>query len=192
MTPEDVLQEIEHQAGSPPSWGIHSQTTHFLPIIGRKKGAVLEQMVKEQKPQLILEVGTLVGYSAILMAQHLVKGKIITVEKDPVAAKKAQENISKAGLASVVDIHRGDALDIIPTLDGRFDLVFIDAHKEDYLRYLQLAEPKLNPQAVIIADNVKFFAKEVDDYLQYVRRSGKFTSTTHDFGSDAVEVSTLK
>jgi predicted O-methyltransferase YrrM len=84
----------------------------------------------------------------------------------------------------------GDALRAIPLLPGRFDLVFIDARKEDYLDYLRQLEPKLGPGAVVIADNTGVFRRDVTPYLEYVRDpSGSWESREYDFGDDAMEVS---
>lgn len=191
MNPEKVLEEIEEMAGTPPTWGKHHPKTSFLPIIGREKGAVLEKLVQENQPKLILEIGTLIGYSAILMGMHLKKGRIISLEIDLQAADRARKNIEKAGLSAKVEIITGDAQETIPRLKGMFDMVFLDAAKSVYLPCLKLVEGKLSPEAVIVADNVKMFAQEMQDYLEYVRNSGKYKSKTVDFGFDAVEVSRL-
>lgn len=175
----EVLKEIEKRAGQN-NW----------PIIGREKGRLLGEVVKKYQPKRVLEVGTLVGYSAILMSKHLPKGaRIVTLEINPEIARIARENFGKAGISEMVALKVGDAIEIIPKLSGPFDLVFLDAAKEQYLRYLKLAEPKMPPQVVIVADNVKIFANQMTDYLDYVRAGGGYESQTYDFGSDAVEVS---
>src|SRR3989304_454958 len=101
---EYVLRSIEElsQLQKPRTIGVHRKETagnSFLPIIGPVKGKLLESLVKKHKPRLILEIGTLVGYSAILMAQHLKNGKILSLEIDESAADIAKENIRKAGLS---------------------------------------------------------------------------------------------
>lgn len=174
-----VLREIEEQAK-------HT----FLPIIGPEKGKVLVDIVKKYQPKRILEVGTLVGYSTILMSQYLPRGrKIITIEINPQIAEVAKENFKRAGVDNLIDLKVGDALKIIPTLTGLFDLLFLDAAKEEYLNYLKLAEGKLSKNAIVVADNVGMFVNAMQDYLDYVRNSPKFESKTIDFGFDAVEVS---
>ena len=160
-----------------------------LPIIGVEKGAVLERIVKENQPDTILEIGTLVGYSAILMAKDLKKGKIISIEINKKNYSAAKANIELAGLSDKVELINGDALETIDTLDGPFDMVFIDAIKEDYLKYLKAVEPKMAKNAIIVADNVGMFKDKVKDFLDYVRKSGKYKSELHDFGFDGVEVS---
>lgn len=176
---DQVLKEIEDQSKK-----------IFLPIIGPQKGQVLAHAIKKAKPKKVLEIGTLVGYSAILMAKYLPKNGIITtIEINPQVAKIASQNFKKSGVSQKIDLKIGNAIKLIFTLKGRFDLLFLDAAKEEYITYLKLAEPKLNPKAVIVADNVKIFAEEMSDFLDYVRKSGNYKSQTFDFGEDAVEVS---
>jgi len=162
-------------------------------LVGPKKGNVLVEVVKKKKPKAILEIGTYVGYSAILMAESVgANTKIVTIEVDPENAEIARENIKKAGFKDKVEIKVGDAKELIPSLTETFDFMFIDAAKEDYLDYLKLAEEKLEERVVVVADNVKIFKDDMQDFLAYVRESGKYESTTHDVGSDALEVSIKK
>jgi len=162
----------------------------FLPIVGRKKGNFLESLVAKQQPSTILEIGTLVGYSAILMARSLERGRIISVEISPHSAEIAHKNISEAGFSDKVKILVGDALHIIPRLKETFNLVFIDAAKEEYLAYLKLLEKNnLKKGTIIVADNAKIFADAMRDYLHYVRESGNYKSKFYDFGDDGMEVS---
>jgi predicted O-methyltransferase YrrM len=83
----------------------------------------------------------------------------------------------------------GPALELIPRLRGPFNMLFLDAAKDEYYRYLKASEPKLDDHAVVVADNVKKFEDELHDFLDYVRHSGKYRSRTFDFGTDAVELS---
>ncbi|MDV3293656.1 MAG: O-methyltransferase [Nitrososphaerales archaeon] len=189
MNPDEVLRSIEAIA---PSQG--------LPIIGPVRGALLDEVVMKEKPKRILEVGTLVGYSAIRMGRLLPRGGRITcVEMDERIAKVAASNIQKAGLEDRIEILLGDAKRVIPTLKGELDLVFIDAEKSEYLTYLKGCERLLHKGSIVVADNVKAFAEKVADYLDYVRNSGSYTSTYResslDIGTsvtDAVEISVKK
>jgi predicted O-methyltransferase YrrM len=117
-----------------------------------------------------LEIGTATGYGAILMGLALERngGKLHCVEVDAAMVAIARENIRKVRLQKTVKIVEGDALTIVPRLKGTFDFVFIDAVKPDYLKYLRAVEPKLEPGAMIVADNVIKFAKEMRDYLDVV------------------------
>lgn len=178
---EEILLEIEDLS-----------TQQFLPIVGPVKGKVLADLVRNKKPRRVLEIGTLVGYSAILMAKNLSgEGKITSVEINPELAQIARENIKRAGFEDKVEIIVGDALEVLPKLSESLDFVFIDAAKEEYLSYLKLIEDKLSPGAVIVADNAKIFAEAMSDYLSYVRDSGKYKSQFIDCGEDGLEVSIL-
>lgn len=182
---EAVLQRIREEAKK-----------RFLPIIDYfsegGKGELLERAVKKKKPKRVLEIGTLVGYSAIKIIRNLpLSGKLVTLEIDPKTAAVAKKNLEEAGMADKAEIVVGPALKTIPQLKGKFDLAFIDAAKDEYLDYLLLLEKNglLEKKAVIVADNVKVFKEAVANYLSYVRHSGKYRSKYHDFGSDGVEVS---
>jgi predicted O-methyltransferase YrrM len=178
-TPEQVLRDIDERS-----------RRRFLPIIGPAKGRLLEEVVARHRPMRVLEVGTLVGYSAILMARRLPSGgKILTLEANPRAVETATENLQRAGLADRVEIVSGDARRTIPTLEGPFDLVFLDGTKEEYLDYLRLVEPMIPQGGVVVADNAGMFALAMAPYLEYVRDSARYRSQYHDFGSDGVEVS---
>jgi predicted O-methyltransferase YrrM len=162
-----------------------------LPIIGPKKGRVLVDVLREIKPKRVLEVGTLIGYSTILMGKELdTDSNIITIEIDDGEAKIAEENIKIARIKSKIDVMVGNALEILPKLRGEFDLVFIDAAKREYLKYLKLIENKLHKGSVIVADNAGSFADSMKDYLNYVRSSEKYTSKFVPVGNDGLEITT--
>ena len=198
-----ILAEIEETARK-----------EFLPSIGPIKGKIIEDVIKEYKPKKALEIGTLHGYSAILIANIILSGKydnenfnsersstepiLISVEKDQRLANIARKNIEKARLSEKIQVINGDALEVIPTLKSKFNMIFLDATKSEYLKYLQLIEKYilLNKRAVIVADNVLIYENEMKDYLNYVRNSGKYisrtTETSLEFSKnvkDALEVS---
>jgi len=186
----------------------------FLPSIGPIKGKIIEDVIKQYKPKMVLEIGTLHGYSAILIANIILSGKydnenfnskssstepiLISVEKDQKLANIARKNIEKARLSEKIQVINGDALEIIPRLKSKFNMIFLDATKSEYLKYLQLIEKYslLNKRAVVIADNVLIYENEMKDYLDYVRNSGKYISRTTETSleftknvKDALEVS---
>ncbi|HXW36516.1 MAG TPA: class I SAM-dependent methyltransferase [Nitrososphaerales archaeon] len=178
---EKVLKEIE------------SQVDKYPIIIGPERGIILDEVVLEHGPLNVLEVGTLVGYSAIRMGRLLSpRGRIICVEVDPKIAKVAAQFISKAGLEDRISIRVGPAQSVIPRLKGPFDLVFLDAEKSEYLEYLHLVEGKMKPGGVVVADNIRSHPKELRNYLDYVRKSGRYSSTNKESMSDSVEVSVRK
>ena len=170
----------------------------FLPSIGPIKGKIIEDVIKQYKPKKALEIGTLHGYSAILIANIILSGEydnenfnsersstepiLISVEKDQRLANIARKNIEKARLSEKVQVINGDALEIIPRLKSKFkfNMIFLDATKSEYLKYLQLIEKYslLNKRAVVVADNVLIYENEMKDYLDYVRNSGKYISRT--------------
>jgi predicted O-methyltransferase YrrM len=163
---------------------------NFLPIIGPYKGRILAEEVRKAKPQHVLEVGTLIGYSAILMGKELnEKAEIVTIEIHRDEAELAGKNIARANIPPKIKIITGDALQVIPTLKGPFDFAFIDAEKSEYYQYLTLAEDKLRRGAVVFADNAGIFADQMGDYLDHVRNSGKYRSRYMQVGGDGVEIS---
>mgnify|MGYP001593812857 CR=1 FL=1 len=177
---QKILEEIEEISKN-----------HFLPIIGPVKGGALKELIKKYKPKNVLEIGSLVGYSAILMAVHLpARSKITTIEKSPGFAKIARKNVAKAKLSRKVKVIQGDAINVIPRLKGKFDFIFLDAEKGEYLDYIKLAESRMAKKCVVVADNVKIFRNTLSDYLNYVKSNYK--SRTYDFGFDAVEASVKK
>jgi predicted O-methyltransferase YrrM len=176
---DEVLWQIENASAK-----------DFLPIIGRYKGKLLTEEVRKAKPLHVLEVGTLMGYSAILMGKELDENaEIVSIEIHSDEAELAGQNIVRASIAPKVKIIAGDALQVIPTLTGQFDFGFIDAEKSEYYQYLKLAEGKLRRGAVVFADNAGAFAAQMDDYLDYVRTSGKYKSCYVPVGKDGVEIS---
>ena len=193
-----VLRELEQIA-----------IREHLPSVGPIKGKIISAIIKKYKPTTILEIGTLHGYSAILMAADLlsvndnnnnkIDEKLVTIEIDKNLTNIAKKNIDKAGLSNKIKVICDNALDVIPTLDGyKFDLIFLDAVKNEYLQYLRLIEAKdlLKEGAIVVADNVIIYENEMQDYLEYVRNSvrynSKSTETTLEFtknAKDALEIS---
>ena len=158
---EQILKDIEEQA----------KGKGFLPIVGPNRGQILVKIIRDKKPKRILEVGTLVGYSTILMGKELEKdAHMITIEIDANNARIAEENIRKAEIPPTVEVLVGDAIETIPRLNGLFDFSFIDAAKTEYLHYLRLIENKLRKGSIIVADNVA----RATSYLDYVKFSGKY------------------
>jgi predicted O-methyltransferase YrrM len=176
----------------------------FIPSIGPVKGKIIADIIREYKPKKILEIGSLYGYSAILMASVMSSYdgdddiKVVTIEINKNNGSIAKGNIKDAELLNKIELITGDALEVIPKLGYKFDLLFLDAAKDQYLQYLKLSEEIniIKNDSIIIADNVGISKNEMMDYLEYVRNSGKYKSktieTTLEFSKDvrdAIEVS---
>ena len=169
----------------------------FLPAIGPTKGKVLSGLIKDHGVKKVLEIGCLYGYSAILMGKEV--DSLVSLEIDERHVSMATSHVEKAGLSSSVKVIHGNALDVIPTLPGKFDLLFIDGAKREYLEYLRLGERLLKKGSLVVADNVGIFEDAMQDYLEYVRNSGKYASKTVEValgglrsGMDAMEISVKK
>eukprot|EP00877_Chromochloris_zofingiensis_P002138 jgi/Chrzof1/11925/Cz06g14250.t1 len=190
-----------------------------MPFLGPGKGAILQQLVRDKQPQLAVEVGTMAGYSAILIAQALPPSScLISIEKDltwVLVAKRflwqSSQGEKKDGAGSgttvpvgqKVDVWWGDAVTKIPdiaTSKGRIDLLFVDGTPKESLQYLQAAEPYLARGALVIADNAGVFAEGgMKKYLEYVRNNPKYSSKMidcklewQDDVADGIEVSTYQ
>jgi len=176
---DEVLRSLERMA-----------ECRYLPIIGPVRGKVLTDLVRRAKPRRVLEIGTLLGYSTILMAKELgSEAEIITIEIDEDEAELAKENTRKAEVKPRIRVLVGDALDVIPNLEEGFDLVFLDAAKSKYFECLKLLENKLNKGSLVVADNAGIFAFSMREYLDYVRNSGKYRSRFIEVDRDGIEVS---
>lgn len=142
--------------------------------------AMLRILVESSRAKRGVEVGTATGYGAILMGLGFERtgGKLITVDIDPQMVAAARENLKKMGLDEVVTVVEGDALEVLPKLEGQFDFVYLDAVKSDYLKYFKALESKLVPGAVIVADNVIRSAGAMQDFLQAIAEDPKYLSTT--------------
>ena len=163
-----------------------------LPIVGPEKGKILVNVIREVKPKRVLEIGALIGYSTILMGKELddSDAQIITIEIDEGKAKIAEDNIKTARIKPKIEVIIGDALNVIPKLEGEFDFVFIDAAKREYIKYLKLIEDKLHKRSVLVADNAGSFAESMKEYLNYVRSSKKYSSKFVPVGNDGLEITT--
>jgi predicted O-methyltransferase YrrM len=129
-------------------------------LTGHVQGRFLAFMSRLLRPKRILEIGTYTGYSAICLAEGLAeKGELITIDKNPEVAGIAVRYFEQAGLGNVITRIEGDALEIIPSLEGTFDLVFLDADKENYPEYLDIVLEKLSPGGLIMIDNTLWGGK---------------------------------
>ncbi|MEM6846234.1 MAG: O-methyltransferase [Bacteroidota bacterium] len=131
-------------------------------VSGPVQGSILAMLVRMVQPQRILEIGTFTGYSAIWMASAMSSGsKLITIDINEELSEMVQQYIRRANLQNVIEPITGNALELIPALDGTFDFIFIDADKANYQNYYELSLEKLHPGGWIVADNVLWHGKVI-------------------------------
>jgi len=164
-TPEnDVLYELYRQT--------NLRTFYPRMLSGRVQGKFLEMICRMLQPRKVLEIGTFTGYSAIAMAQGMPENGIIyTIEINGEMEPFIREFVSKSGMERKIKLLLGDARQLVPEIDETFDLVFIDADKEQYIDYYELALKKVHSGGFILADNVLWSGK----VLEEDRRSDKET-----------------
>jgi caffeoyl-CoA O-methyltransferase len=155
----DVLKKLNRET--------HAKILRPRMLSGHYQGKFLEFISCMMQPCMVLEIGTYTGYSAICLSRGLKhNGKIHTIDHNEELEEFTRAFFDEAGISRQVIYHIGEAMEIIPELDGPFDLVFIDADKENYTSYYELVLPKLRTGGVILADNVlwsgKVFADTVD------------------------------
>ena len=143
-----------------------------IPIIMDDTLEVMRKYLKEKKPKRILEIGTAVGYSAICFTEFLAEDGIIdTIERDSERVKEARENIIKAEVEEKINIYEGDAVEILPTLNEKYDAVFIDAAKGKYPFFLKEALRMIKPNGIIFADNILYKGYVMSDYNKHKQRT---------------------
>lgn len=143
-----------------------------IPIIMDDTLEVIQKILIEAKPNRILEIGTAVGYSAICFSEILSEdGKIDTIERDLERSKQAKENIKLTEVEDKINIYEGDAVEILPTLNEKYDIVFIDAAKGKYPFFLKEAMRMIKKGGIIIADNVLYKGYVMGDYNKHKQRT---------------------
>ena len=170
-----VMKELEFEA-----------ETYNIPIIRKSERQLLFKTVYENKPKRILEIGTAIGFSALLMATANDDVIIDTVEKDTKRFERAKKAIEDANMTERINCISGDADSVISELSGNYDFVYLDGPKGQYLNHLKKIEKILSEKAVIVADNVLFkglvksgeypphryrtIVMRLREYLEYVNR----------------------
>ncbi|CAN5318334.1 O-methyltransferase [soil metagenome] len=156
QTESDVLKKLNRET--------HAKVMMPRMLSGHMQGNVLSMFSKMLQPQQILEIGTYTGYSGICLAQGLTQnGKLHTIDINDELEKMVRGFIEEAGLTNKINYYLGNALSIIPTIKETFDLVFIDADKKNYAAYYDLVFDKVRSGGYIIADNVLWSGKVLDD-----------------------------
>lgn len=143
-----------------------------IPIIMDDTLNEISKILIQEKPKQILEIGTAVGYSAICFSKFLHEyGKIDTIEIDEVRAKKAIDNIRKMNLEKKINVIIGNAIEIMPTLTTKYDIIFIDAAKGKYPIFFKASIRLLNTNGIIIADNVLYKGYVLGEYNKHKQRT---------------------
>lgn len=143
-----------------------------IPILMDDTLFEIKKRMKNIKPMKILEIGTATGYSAICFSEFLnVNGKIDTIERDIERANEAMENIKEMELENKINIITGDAVEILPTLNEKYDMIFIDAAKGKYPIFLEQALRLVNKNGIIFADNILYKGYVMSDYNKHKQRT---------------------
>ena len=157
----EILDQIEKEA-----------IAAYVPIIRKEMQSFLRLLLAMQKPMRILEVGTAVGFSAILMAQYAPADcKIVTIENYEKRIPVAKENFKRAGKDEQITLLEGDAMQILPTLSGEFDMIFMDAAKGQYINFMPDILRLLKSGGVLVSDNVLQDGDIIESHYVVERRN---------------------
>ncbi len=180
----NVLQRLEQQDAEEREQGVPRERRSRQ--VARTTGQFLFSLVAPQTDCEVLELGGSRGYSTIWLAAGVryLGGHVLSIEKDPVKCEEWRRNIAEAGLEEWADLIEGDALEELPKIDDVFDVVFLDAEKEDYEPLFELARPKLEPGALVVADNVISHKEPLELYSRARQADPTLESVTvtHDRG----------
>jgi predicted O-methyltransferase YrrM len=179
-----------------------------IPIISRETANIIKSVLTVKKPQLILEIGTAIGFSTLWMARYTDSDtEIVTIERKQERFNEARKNIKEFGFNEKVTFKFGDAQEIAPYLRRKFDLVFIDAAKGQYLNLFKMVEDKISENGIIICDNILYKGlvrsdKKVDHDIRtivvnlrkffiYLKNNQKFKTEIFDI-DDGISISTRR
>ena len=183
-TREQVLRHLDKMRETQPGmWNI-----------APSEGEYLSNLVQKLKAQRVLEIGTSNGYSAIWLALGLREtgGQLITLEINRRRYSLAQNNFEATGIDGLIDSRLADALEEVPKLEGPFDLVFIDADKQDYGKYLEMVLPKVSSRGVIAAHNVTDMANQLQDFLETIENHPELRTEIVSVGPSELSISYKK
>ena len=145
---------------------------NHIPIIMDDTLEVIAKILIEKKPKRILEIGTAVGYSAMCFSKYLAEdGLIDTIERDEKRIEEAKQNFKKVEVENKINLYEGDAVEILPTLNEKYDVVFIDAAKGKYPFFLKEALRMLKQDGIIFADNILYKGYVMSDYNKHKQRT---------------------
>ena len=161
-----ILKHIDAEGDDLRRLNRETHLYHLRPRMcsGHLQGRMLKMMVRMIRPQHILELGTFTGYSALCLAEGLADDscRLDTIEIDDELEDFIRAHFDASPLAPRINLHIGDARDVLPTIEGDFDLVFIDANKREYCQYYEMVFDRVAPGGFIIADNTLWDGKVVD------------------------------
>lgn len=157
---------LEHISPEPPELARLNRDTHLYHLrprmcSGHLQGRLLKMLVRMARPELVLEIGTFTGYSALCLAEGLLSdtARVHTFEIDDELEDFIRAHLDPLPLARRIHLHIGDALELLDTVEGTFDMAFIDADKRDYIAYYEKVLPRLRPGGIILADNTLWDGK---------------------------------
>lgn len=162
---EYILEHISPEPAHLKRLYRNTYLNHLYPRMcsGHLQGRLLKMLTAIAAPKRVLELGTFTGYSALSIAEGLTEGcELHTIEIDDEMTEELEELFASSPGGDKITLHTGDALEIIPTLEGGWDMVFIDADKRHYIKYLEAVIPHLNKGALILADNTLWGGKVVE------------------------------
>lgn len=163
-----------------------TELKYINPIMlsGEYQGRLLSMISKIKQPKKILEIGTFTGYATLCLAEGLeTSGKIYTIDKNEELVKIQNKYFSKSKYHKNIIQYIGDALEIIPKINSKFDLIFLDADKMNYNKYLEIIIPKLNKKGILVSDNVLWHGKVLSDR----KKQDKVTKRIDAFNKDLVK-----
>ena len=181
---------------------------HNVPIIEKKSIAFIMKYIRDNNIKNVLEIGSAIGYSAILMASSNQETVVTTIERDETRYMECLKNVKKCGRDKKINVVYQDALELNLSEDLRYDLIFIDAAKGQYTRFFEKYKNFLNPNGAIITDNIKFhgyvgesnkldkgnlksLVEKIEKYIEFLKTNTEFDTKFYDIG-DGLSVSTWK
>lgn len=188
-----VLKRLEVQSELERSGGADVPPGDRMLAITRDTGVFYNILLRSSGARRVLEIGLSAGYSTLWFAEAVRRnaaGEIVTIERNPSKVRRARRNLGEAGVAGIVTIMEGDALDILRGLrdggDERFDFVFVDADKENCKAYFDLAFPMLRPGGIVGTDNMLYpekYRREMREYADHIRTFDNARTVTLDVGN---------
>ena len=143
---------------------------NYIPIVEKEVAQLLKLLLKIKKPKRILEIGTAIGYSALIMAEATENAEITTIERMPNMVELAKNNINNTIYKDRITIIEGEAEDILPNLEEKYDFIFLDAAKGQYIEFFNHCMELLEPEGIIVSDNVLFRGMVASDELVIRRK----------------------